>query len=445
MVRYSLIDQNYQDYYPNLFKANGQDVGNKTLKTVTFQVTDDCCMACTYCYQHSRTKNSMTFDTAKKFLDKLLADEIDLITTENTLGLLVEFIGGEPFLQAKLIDQICSYLFSQMIKKNHPWLFYTNFTICSNGLLYNTPDVQKVLKKFYPRLFLTISLDGDKNLHDTCRVDLSGKGTYDRVMSAVQQHKKIFGYIPDTKMTFCPENITHVYTALKNLYLTGYEFIYANCSFEEGWDVSHAQIFYKELKKLSDFIIDNNYYSETYCSLFRENEFQPLSPEDNKNWCGGVAGFSMTINYKGDIYPCLRYIESSLGKNAEPIIIGNVDRGYLKSDSDIANNEKVNNITRRSQSTDKCFYCPIAGGCSWCSAYNYEKTGSANKRVTYICQMHQARSLANVYYWNTLYKKLNINKIFSMNIPKEWALQIISEQEYNNLLKLTEGENSYDK
>ena len=72
-----------------------------------------------------------------------------------------------------------------MIEKNHPWLFYTNFTICSNGLLYNTPDVQKVLKKFYPRLFLTISLDGDKNLHDTCRVDLSGKGTYDRVISAV--------------------------------------------------------------------------------------------------------------------------------------------------------------------------------------------------------------------------------------------------------------------
>ena len=52
--------------------------------------------------------------------------------------------------------------------------------------------------------------------------------------------------------------------------------------------------------------------------------------------------------------------------------------------------------------------------------------------------MHKARSLANVYYWNMYYQKNNIDKKFTMHCPKEWALKIISESEYNMLLDLSE-------
>ena len=52
--------------------------------------------------------------------------------------------------------------------------------------------------------------------------------------------------------------------------------------------------------------------------------------------------------------------------------------------------------------------------------------------------MHKARSLANVYMWNTWYQKNKENKLFEMYCPKEWALPIIGEEEYNNLLDLVE-------
>ena len=55
-----------------------------------------------------------------------------------------------------------------------------------------------------------------------------------------------------------------------------------------------------------------------------------------------------------------------------------------------------------------------------------------------ICDMPKARSLANVYYWNTWYRKQDNPKRFKMYCPKEWALQIISEEEYNNLIKISE-------
>jgi hypothetical protein len=34
---------------------------------------------------------------------------------------------------------------------------------------------------------------------------------------------------------------------------------------------------------------------------------------------------------------------------------------------------------------------------------------------------------------------LNIDKTFKMHIPKQWALNIIDEEEYNYLLNLSEG------
>ena len=84
-------------------------------------------------------------------------------------------------------------------------------------------------------------------------------------------------------------------------------------------------------------------------------------------------------------------------------------------------------ITRRSQSTDECFNCPIGSGCGWCSAYNYEHFGTQDKRATYICCMHKARSLANVYYHRLK------GEDFPNNCPKEWAIPIIGEEEYEKI------------
>ena len=60
-----------------------------------------------------------------------------------------------------------------------------------------------------------------------------------------------------------------------------------------------------------------------------------------------------------------------------------------------------------------------------------------NKRLTNICNMHKARALANIYYWNNVYKRNNENLVLEMHIPREWALEIIDEEEYNMLLELS--------
>ena len=397
-------------------------------------------MKCTYCYQHNKSNNKMTFEIAKKIIDKLLNNEIPSATTENTFAVVFDFIGGEPLLEIDLLQQICDYTIHKMIELNHPWLYHIRFSICSNGLLYNTPKVQKFFEKYHDFISFSISVDGNKELHDSCRIDLQGNGTYDRVINNVKLHQQLYNEKLPTKMTLSPNNIIYTYDALINLINENYKNIAFNCVFEKGWNYDHAKIYYNELKKVADYLIYNNLYNKINLGMiFSENNYCSMEKGNNDNWCGGTNMDMIAFDYKGDIYPCIRYMESSLNNKQKAIKVGNIDTGYLSSLEEKENLELISNITRRSQSTDECFYCPIAAGCAWCSGYNYEEFGTANKRTTYHCCMHQAASLANVYYWNTLYKYLGIDKQFKMYIPKEWALNIIDEQEYNYLLELSKG------
>ena len=97
----------------------------------------------------------------------------------------------------------------------------------------------------------------------------------------------------------------------------------------------------------------------------------------------------IALDWKGDIYPCIRYMESSLGDMVPPIKIGNIYDGIMKT-SDCENCiNKLKSVNRLTQSTEECINCRIAEGCAWCQAYNYQDSnGDINHRATYICVMH---------------------------------------------------------
>lgn len=170
--------------------------------------------------------------------------------------------------------------------------------------------------------------------------------------------------------------------------------------------------------------------------MFQEDNFHPMDKNYTDNWCGG-NGRMIAIDWKGDIYPCLRYMESSLGSDAPPIIIGNVKKGFMATDEQKKQVKELQAVNRITQSTEECINCPIAQGCSWCQAFNYQDSGgNLNHRATYICPMHKATSLANAYFWNLYYRKHNENKRFKIWLPDEECLKIISQDELKFLHQL---------
>lgn len=433
--------EQYQDmisrFYP--FKYDKSKETNKIqTANVTFQVTDACNLRCTYCYQINKGAHSMPFEVAQKFIEMLLANDENTqqyIDTKACDAIVIEFIGGEPFLEVDLIDQIMEYFIKRMIETDHPWQYNWRMSISSNGVLYFDPKVQAFLKKWMKHLSFNISIDGNKQLHDACRVFPDGSGSYDKAMAGVRHYIDELGGVMGSKMTLAPANVAYTFDAVKGLIDQGYTEINLNCVFEKGWEEKDATILYHQLIELSNYLFENNLEDEIYISMFEEYLGHPKDINDTQNWCGG-NGAMISIDWKGDIYPCIRYMESSLGNNIEPIIIGNVNDGIMtnaKCRNCIMTLKRVNRIN---QSTEECINCPIAEGCAWCQAYNYQDSGDFHHRATYICIMHKARVLANSYFWNLYYWKHNEFTRFKIWLPDEECLKIISQEELDMLKAL---------
>lgn len=421
--------EEYQNFIARLFPDE-----EKRIRSVTLQVTDACNLRCTYCYQCNKGNHYLSYETAKRFVDILLAGENPYINFENTCGFILEFIGGEPLMAIDLIDRITEYTLEKMIQERHPWLFRFRVSICSNGVMYFDPRVQAYLEKYRPWISFSVSIDGDKQLHDSCRVFPDGRGSYDMAVAAARHFMAHYSEI-GTKMTLAPANVAYTAQALENLIDIGYRQIFCNCVFEEGWKLEHAKTLYWQLKEFADYLFDHNLHDEIYVSIYEEDQFRPMDPADDNNWCGG-NGAMIAVDYKGDIFPCLRYMESSLGNAVPPIIIGTVDGGIEATPEQKHCVECLQCMTRCSQSTQECIECPIARGCAWCSAYNYQYFGKLNKRTTFICVMHKARALANVYFWNRYYRAVDQDKRMECHVPREWALELIPEDEYDRLMEL---------
>lgn len=407
-------------------------------RTITFQVTEDCCMKCSYCYQHNKKPNRMSFEVAKQFIDDLLSgsEKVTCYIPKDSVGIVLEFIGGEPFLEIDLVSKITDYYFEECARLHHPWATRTRISISTNGLLNFDPRVQSYLKKHQSHLSLNITVDGNKQLHDSCRVDLENKGTYDRVIAAVNDYTEKYGKgaLP-TKMTIAPNNVGSLSEAVIEMIEYGYPIVNFNPVYEDVWSRDDARTFYKQLKQLADYLIEHDKLDPLVCPYMSPVYCHPMLPEDNHNWCGGT-GAMIAIDWQGNIYPCIRYMPNALGDDVIPYIIGTVKDGIMSTEQQFERVNCLSCITRRSQSTDECFNCPIASGCGWCSGYCYEKYGTADKRTTFICDLHKARALALTYMWNKYYRKIHSKDTYPMDIPDEWALQIIDKDELRMIKSL---------
>ena len=197
-------------------------------KNITLQVTEDCNLACSYCYQHNKTHNSMDFATAKQIIDTVLNDD-DIL---NKKAIILEFIGGEPLLKIDLISQITDYYFKEMSQKDVKLAARTKISLCSNGVLYFNEKVQEYLRKYKNFISFTVSIDGNKELHDSCRVFKNGDPTYDIAVKAALHYMHTYNNHIPTKMTFAKENINYIYDGITNLYNLGYKVINCNCAYE---------------------------------------------------------------------------------------------------------------------------------------------------------------------------------------------------------------------
>ena len=371
-----------------------------TSKNITFIVTKDCQLACKYCYLVGKNESErMSWKIAKQAIDYILDNEQDFPEQ----SVIWDFIGGEPFLEIELIDKICDYLKTEMYRRNHHWFNSYRFSFSTNGINYHTEEVQDFIKKNSSHLSIGITIDGTEKKHDLNRVyKTSGKGSYKDVVKNIPLWIEQFPNA-GTKVTISSADIPYICESVLHLYSLGIKEVYINCVFEDVWKEGDDLLFEKQLVELADAIIDKGLYNDYVCSFFSERLGKPLDKKlMNQNWCG--AGRMLAIDAQGNFYPCTRFAQYSL-RSKQAIVIGNVKDGI--------NKDRLRPflcLDRCTQSKQECIDCEVAEGCPWCQGENYDaaSTNTIYQRATAICKMHKARVRANNYYWNKLYRKLEL-------------------------------------
>lgn len=168
---------------------------DKGLQQITLAITETCNFRCRYCaysgnYKYSRkhSANSMSFETARKAIDYFLERCVSGPKMNVTAPLpddgkstaCIGFYGGEPLLEKALLVKCLEYATTraQRLGKELFFTMTTNGSICDD-------EVLDLLAHY--EVFITISLDGPRAIHDQNRVYANGRGTYDDVIAFLRQ------------------------------------------------------------------------------------------------------------------------------------------------------------------------------------------------------------------------------------------------------------------
>lgn len=406
----------------NNIKTQPETWKNGLAKSVTFIVTKDCQLACKYCYLVGKnSKERMPWEVAKQAIDYILDREEDF----REESVIWDFIGGEPFLEIELIDKICDYLKTEMFRRNHHWFNSYRFSFSTNGINYDSEKVQRFIKKNREHLSIGITIDGTQKKHDLNRIWKTPemeRGIMPKPEEERGSYKDVARNIPlwlkqfpngGTKVTISSDDIPYIKESVIHLYSLGIHEVNINCVFEDVWKEGDDALFEEQLLELADTIIDGGYYKEFACSFFSEHLGKPLDCKlQNQNWCG--AGMMLAVDAVGDFYPCTRFAQYSL-RNKKAWVIGNVHDGIDKNKL-----RPFLTLDRCTQSRQECIDCKVAEGCAWCQGENYDAADTATvyQRATAICKMHKARVRANNYYWNKLYRKLELEGVAKEDAEK---------------------------
>ena len=422
-------------------------------QTSTIVITDECNLRCTYCYC-TKTPLAMKWDTAKKYIDLLFEENLALaeIPIKDQVALkhrkIFEFIGGEPLLEAKLMFQCMDYILKRVraLPDNHPWkrtdwpcgctkenhpTVGIRFMISTNGVSLKEEWIRNEFLKYSEKgdgdgyVHIGITLDGTKEMHDLCRVTTAGKGSYEDVMLAWRWLSNHFPMaVISTKSTISHENIDYIYDIVKFFYELNLRELPQNCVFENVWHRGDQFRLFRQLVKTADYLIEKDRYKRMHVRWFSPQML--VKSTSARKWCG--AGVHMdACDGTGNIYPCLRFKQV---KTRDPVVMGSVEQGCIrtpewkKAFSDIDTNPIYSANLEEVCGLSDCDSCPVSSLCSDCQAYAYDCFGVLDAKTPYICPMHKAASVANIYFFS---------KLFGSPIDTDYLESLLGEWTANDL------------
>lgn len=148
------------------------------LATMVLEVAQSCNLRCKYCYAEGGSYGGeprlLTPQMARKAVRLLMEEAGD------REGVTLVLFGGEPLLNMPAVKAAIE----EAVKSGEETGKKVQISLTTNGTLLN-PEVIDFLHRY--RVGVSVSLDGPPDLHDANRPDLSGQGSYARILPKLLQ------------------------------------------------------------------------------------------------------------------------------------------------------------------------------------------------------------------------------------------------------------------
>ena len=342
------------------------------LQALVLNVTNQCNLACTYCYEFGADKIStqtgkpkyMTPETARTAVDFLLDSARDRKAVH------VTFFGGETLMNFRLLKDTVEYANARAAETGRR----CTYSLTTNATLLTDPIIDFLNDN---AVGVTVSIDGGKESQDSRRIYKSGKGSYDviepRLKSLIAKHKTR-AVTARVTLTAGNTDVVGIYRHLKD------EIGFHEIGFAPVTTTDDGHDFGLNGDGMSDVLQGFHDLSEEWMqyalrgqmhgfSNVSETLSELVSGTNKSHPCGAGLGL-LGVSPGGDLAPCHRFTD------ADEHVMGHIDTGI--------DQEKRTDFLTRGHVGSKyectsCWARPLcAGGCHHEAIVRYNDTGHAN-------------------------------------------------------------------
>ena len=340
----------------------------------------NCNMRCRYCFyadeldnREIRSYGKMSLDTMHTIVDKAM----EYGDYECTIA----FQGGEPTLAGlDFYRDLVAYVTAH----ENPKKLKIHYALQTNGYLINEEWAEFLGKNHF---LVGVSLDGLKEIHDRYRLDAAGKGTYQRVISAIrllEKHQVEYNIL--TVVTAASaRNGQKIYNYFKKNHF-GYQ-QYIECLDPIGEEPGQHEYsltpekYGEFLKSMFDaWYLDMRSGTYVYNRYF-ENLMMIMAGQQPES-CNmrGVCGKQWVFEADGSVYPCDFYA-------LDQWCLGNINKNSFEEMDQ--KRDELGFIQWSMRQQEDCQKCRWFGLCRNGCRRNREPVTAEHTNRNYFCKSYQ--------------------------------------------------------
>ena len=342
------------------------------LQRIVLNVTNQCNLACGYCYEYSEDRISQTAGKPKYMAEETAQASIDLLIKESAgrPSIHVTFFGGETLLNFPLLRSSVEYAKRKAAAADKN----VEFSLTTNATLLNETVVDFLSEH---RIGVTVSIDGDRELNDRMRVFHDGRGSYDVIVPKIKmllaRHKtNSIG----ARVTLS-SGITHVRRIYEHLTQeVGFAAVGlspATANPDRLYSIGPQKMssvlggFEDLALEYRDWAIQGRQHGFTNAN----DTLKELHSGISKGYACGAGLGLLGVGTSGDLSLCHRFVDSDVGKMGH-VTDGGVDHGARQEFLE------THNLGAR-YDCHTCWARPVcAGGCYHEAYIHYGDTSAAN-------------------------------------------------------------------